>query len=158
MILFFYSLISRHGVVGINLEMWRAEWSVTWCHIADEGKYQLQRWEYLQNRKAKIFRKVPKGLRTDQPVNEWIVRESNVITNWGYWILSNCGEKSELYFFTPKNVAPLLRVLKCIFLLKPLCQQFNHTVLLQVIIFGQMDMTKKKGAVLQLYSADVPNN
>jgi len=63
--------------------MWRAEWSVTWCHIADEGKYQLQRWEYLQNRKANRFRTVLNGLRNDQPVNEWIVRESNVITNWG---------------------------------------------------------------------------
>jgi hypothetical protein len=31
------------------------------------------------------------------------------------------------------------------------------TVILQVVIFGQMDMTKAKGAVLQLYSKDVPN-
>jgi len=46
--------------------------------------------------------------------------------------------------FTPTNVAPLLWVYKCVFLLKPLCQQFHHTVLLQVGIFGEMDITKKK--------------
>ena len=61
-------------------------------------------------------------------------------------------------FPTPQNIVSLLRVNYWIFLLKPLCQQFHHSVLLQVVIFGQMDMTKLVGAVLQLYSAHVPNN
>jgi hypothetical protein len=33
------------------------------------------------------------------------------------------------HVFTPQNVAPLLRVHNCIFLLTQLCQQFHHTVL-----------------------------
>jgi hypothetical protein len=41
---------------------------------------------------------------------------------------------------------------------KTFCQQFHYTVILRSVIFGQMDMTKLIGAVLQLYSADVPNN
>ena len=61
----------------------------------------------------------------------------------------------QVVFFTPQNVAPFLRVQNCIFLLKPLCQQFQHTVLLRVVIFGQMYITKLIDEVLQVYSADV---
>jgi len=51
-ILFFYNLISRHEVVGSSLEMWKNERPVTRCRIAEEGKYQLHRCEYLQTRRA----------------------------------------------------------------------------------------------------------
>ena len=56
---------------------------MTRCHIAEEGKCQLHRCKYLQTQRALRRLTLPDGLRIDQPVDEWTVRESNVITNWG---------------------------------------------------------------------------